>query len=319
MNELGQNWELLNVSEVKMSIPDYQSCMLPLLKYASSGQIYKLSEAILALSNQFGLSQEERATLLPSGTQYIIANRVGWARTYLKKAGLLSDPKRGFFQITERGQELLKTNPAKIDTKFLSRYDEFNAFKLKNIPKPPANEPPIDHPSYATPEEALEYGYQKLTENLSDEVLGEIMSCSPAFFERLVVELLVKMGYGGSLKEAASIVGKSGDAGIDGIIKEDKLGLDAIYIQAKRWESVVGRPEIQKFVGALDGQKARKGIFITTSSFTKDAIDYAKGTTVKVVLIDGDTLASLMIENNLGISTTMVYEIKHVDSDYFEE
>ena len=302
-----------------MAIPDYQSCMLPLLKYASDGQTHKLSEAILVLSNQFGLSQEERATLLPSGTQFIISNRVAWARTYLKKAGLLSDPKRGFFKITDRGLELLKTNPMKIDTKYLGRYDEFNAFKQKVSLKAPSVEQPLEHPIYATPEEALEYGYQKLSENLSEELLEKIMSCSPSFFERLVVELLVKMGYGGSLKEAASIVGKSGDAGIDGLIKEDKPGLDAIYIQAKRWDAVIGRPEIQKFVGALDGQRARKGIFLTTSSFTKEAIEYAKGTTAKVVLIDGATLADLMIENNLGISTTMVYEIKHVDSDYFDE
>jgi restriction system protein len=200
----------------------------------------------------------------------------------------------------------------------LRRYEEFNEFLQKSSTRT-IEEQVVDHPAYSTPEEALEYGYQKLTENLSDELLEQIMSCPPSFFEKLVVELLVNMGYGGSLKEAASVVGKSGDSGIDGIIKEDKLGLDAIYIQAKRWDNVVGRPEIQKFVGALDGQKARKGIFITTSSFTKDAIDYAKGTTVKVVLIDGSMLADLMMENNLGVTTTMTYEIKRVDTDYFED
>lgn len=302
-----------------MSIPDYQTCMLPLLKYASDGEAHKFTDAIDELSSVFKLTEQEREALLPSGTQFVMANRVGWARTYLKKAGLLSDPKRGQFQITDRGRDLLKTNPKEISTKFLQQYEEFNEFQRKARTKSVQEEPEVDHPSYATPEEALEYGYQKLTENLSDELLEKIMTCSPAFFERLVVELLVKMGYGGSLKEAASIVGKSGDAGIDGIIKEDKLGLDAIYIQAKRWDSVVGRPEIQKFVGALDGQKARKGIFITTSSFTKEAIEYAKNTTVKVVLIDGDRLANLMIENSLGVSTTQTYEIKKVDSDFFEE
>jgi restriction system protein len=293
--------------------------MLPLLKFASDGTPHRLQDAIASLSDQFNLSKSEREELLPSGTQFVMANRVGWARTYLKKAGLLFDPKRSFFQITERGLELLKSNPKEVNTKFLRQYDEFNQFQKKTNIKHTQDEFEPNQTTYPTPEEALEYGFQKLTENLSEEILSKIMSCSPAFFERLVIELLVKMGYGGSLKEAANIVGKSGDAGIDGIIKEDKLGLDAIYIQAKRWDSVVGRPEIQKFVGALDGQKARKGIFITTSGFSKEAIEYAKNTTVKVVLVDGERLAELMIENNLGVSTAMTYEIKKVDSDYFEE
>ena len=300
-----------------MAIPDYQTCMLPLLKYASDGKIHKLADAISAISDQFNLTTEERETLLPSGTQILIANRVAWAKTYLKKAGLLTDPKRAHFQITDRGRALMKENPSEINSKSLRKYEEFNEFQNKSNQKI-HEEKAIDYPVYSTPEEALEYGYQKLTENLTDELIKQIMSCPPPFFERLVVELLVKMGYGGSLKEAAKVVGKSGDAGIDGIIKEDKLGLDAIYIQAKRWDGVVGRPEIQKFVGALDGQKARKGIFITTSSFTKEAIEYAKGTTVKVVLIDGERLADLMIENNLGVTTTMTYEVKRVDTDYFE-
>lgn len=302
-----------------MSIPDYQTCMLPLLQFAGDGEAHRLNDAIQALAVKFKLSKAEREELLPSGTQAVISNRIGWARTYLKKAGLLSDPKRGHFQITDRGRELLKTNPKEINSKFLRQYEEFNEFQRKSNVKATPDESTPDNPSYATPEEALEYGYQKLAENLSDEILEKIMSCSPAFFERLVVELLVKMGYGGSFKEAASIVGKSGDAGIDGVIKEDKLGLDTIYIQAKRWGTVVGRPEIQKFVGALDGQKARKGIFITTSSFTSEAREYAKGTTAKVVLIDGESLAGLMMENNLGVATIMSYEIKRVDSDYFDD
>lgn len=302
-----------------MSIPDYQACMLPLLFFAADGKEHKLPDAISALSDQFKLTAEERAEILPSGTQFIMANRVGWARTYLKKAGLLSDPKRGYFQITDRGKNLLKSKPEEVNTKFLRQYEEFNEFQRKSNGKEQVEDKETDHSAYSTPEEALEYGYEKLTENLSDEILEKIMSCSPSFFERLVVELLVKMGYGGSYKEAASIVGKSGDGGIDGIIKEDKLGLDAIYIQAKRWDSVVGRPEIQKFAGALLGQKAHKGIFITTSSFTKDALDYAKGLDAKIVLIDGEKLTTLMIENNLGVNTTLTYQIKRVDSDYFEE
>lgn len=293
--------------------------MLPLLNYARDGNPHKLSDAIESLSNDFGLSREEKEALLPSGTQTIIANRIGWARTYMKKACLLSDPKRGYFQITDRGRELLETNPAAINSKMLRRYDEFNEFQHKSNARVHQEDEEDEEANYATPEEALEYGYQKLTENLADEILHSIMSCSPGFFEQLVVELLVKMGYGGSYKEAASIVGKSGDGGIDGIIKEDKLGLDAIYIQAKRWSSSVGRPEIQKFAGALLGQKAHKGIFITTSSFSNDALEYVKNIDAKVVLIDGSQLASLMIDNNLGVNTVHVYEIKKVDSDYFEE
>ena len=302
-----------------MPIPDYQSCMLPLLNYARDGNPHKLSDAIESLSNDFGLSRDEREALLPSGTQTIIANRIGWARTYMKKECLLSDPKRGYFQITDRGRELLETNPAAVSSKMLRQYDEFNEFQHKSNAKVQQEDEEGEEANYATPEEALEYGYQKLTENLADEILHSIMSCSPGFFEQLVVELLVKMGYGGSYKEAASIVGKSGDGGIDGIIKVDKLGLDAIYIQAKRWSSSVGRPEIQKFAGALLGQKAHKGIFITTSSFSNDALEYVKNIDAKVVLIDGSQLASLMIDNNLGVNTVHVYEIKKVDSDYFEE
>lgn len=302
-----------------MAIPDYQSCMLPLLAFASDGQEHSIVEAVERLCDQFKLTLDEREALLPSGTQFIISNRVAWARTYMKKAGLLTNPRRGHFQITDRGRELLKKRPSSIGTKDLRQYEEFQEFQRKSNQKGAIEDQGEEHSAHSTPEEALEYGYQKLTENLSDELLEKIMTCSPAFFERLVIELLVKMGYGGSLKEAASIVGKSGDAGIDGIIKEDKLGLDAIYIQAKRWENVVGRPEIQKFAGALLGQKARKGIFITTSGFTKEATDYVNGIEAKIVLIDGDKLTKLMIENSLGISTVQNYEIKRVDSDYFDE
>jgi restriction system protein len=304
-----------------MSIPDYQACMLPLLLFASDGEEHGMAEAVERLSEQFGLSQEEREELLPSGTQFVISNRVGWARTYMKKAGLLTDPRRGHFRITDRGKELLKKKPASLSATDLRQYEEFKEFKEfqhKSNKREALGDQDEERSGYSTPEEALEYGYQKLTENLSDELLEKIKTCSPAFFERLVVELLVKMGYGGSLKEAASVVGKTGDAGIDGIIKEDKLGLDAIYVQAKRWEGVVGRPEIQKFAGALLGQKAKKGIFITTSGFTKEATDYVKDIDAKIVLLDGDRLTKLMIEHNLGISSVQVYEVKRVDSDYFE-
>jgi restriction system protein len=302
-----------------VSIPDYQSCMLPLLLFASDGEVHSIAEAVEKLSDQFKLTPAEREELLPSGTQFIISNRIAWARTYLKKAGLLTDPRRSHFQITDRGRELLKKKPSSVSTKDLREYAEFNEFQHKSNQRGSIEDQGEDHSTYSTPEEALEYGFQKLTENLSDDLLEKIKACSPAFFERLVVELLVKIGYGGSLKEAASIVGKSGDAGIDGIIKEDKLGLDAIYVQAKRWEGTVGRPEIQKFAGALLGQKARKGIFITTSGFTKEAADYVTSIDAKIVLIDGDRLTRLMIEHNLGIDTVQTYEIKRVNSDYFED
>jgi restriction system protein len=301
-----------------VSIPDYQSCMLPLLEFASDGQEHSMAEAADKLAGPFKLTEAERSELLPSGTQFVISNRIGWARTYLKKAGLLSDPRRSHFLITDRGRELLATKPKSVGVKDLKRYPEFNEFQRKSNKKEEAEGQEEEQSSYSTPEEALEYGYQKLTENLADELRERIMACQPSFFERLVVELLVKMGYGGSLKEAAKVVGKSGDGGIDGIIKEDKLGLDAIYVQAKRWEGVVGRPEIQKFAGALLGQKAKKGIFITTSGFSREAIDYVNGIDAKIVLIDGDKLTKFMIEHDLGINTIQVYEIKRVDSDYFE-
>jgi restriction system protein len=301
-----------------MAIPDYQAFMLPLLRLAEDGKEHKVSDAIDALSDTFGLSDEEKEALLPSGTQTIIYNRIGWARTYLHKAGLLNTPQRGYFQITGRGRELLKQKPEEINIDTLNRYDEFKSFRAAHKDKA-ANRVKNEVDNYGTPEEALEYGYQRINENLSEELLKTVKSCSPAFFERLVVDLLVKMGYGGSRKEAGEVLGKSGDGGIDGIIKEDKLGLDIIYVQAKRWENVVGRPEIQKFAGALLGQKARKGIFITTSGFTGEAVDYAKNLETKVILMDGCSLADLMIEYGLGVSVLANYEIKEIDTDYFME
>lgn len=298
-------------------IPDYQTCMLPLLKYAADKKEHKLADAVEDLSDQFGLTAEERKELLPSKTQEIIFNRIGWARTYMKKAGLLEDTRRGVFRITERGQAVLAENLERLSTKYLRRFEEFNEFQKKHNEKDSKDE--NEAISEATPEEMLEAGYTKLSENLVDDILVNIAQCSPSFFEHLVVDLLVHMGYGGSFSEAAQVVGKSGDEGIDGIIKEDKLGLDTIYIQAKRWKGVVGRPEIQKFAGALLGQKASKGVFITTSSFTKEAEEYAASVDRKVVLIDGQKLASLMIEHNVGISTVRTFEIKRIDSDYFEE
>lgn len=297
-------------------IPDYQTCMLPLLKYAEDKNEHKFSDAVEYLSDEFALTKEERKELLPSKTQDVITNRIAWARTYLKKAGLLEDTRRGYFKITERGLSVLSENLEKLSTKYLQKFDEFITFREKHTEKDTSSE--MELTIEATPEEMLETGFAKLSENLIDDLLAKIGESSPSFFEHLVVDLLVHMGYGGSFSEAAQVVGKSGDEGIDGIIKEDKLGLDTIYIQAKRWKGVVGRPEIQKFAGALLGQKASKGVFITTSSFTKEAEEYVSSVDRKVVLIDGTKLATLMIEHNVGISTVRTFEIKRIDSDYFE-
>ena len=308
-----------------MAIPDYQTCMLPFLRFLSDNKEHSLREAEEALGETFNLSAVERAELLPSGQQGIFKNRIGWARTYLKKACLVEAPKRGVFKITDRGLKILSTNPVRIDGKFLVQFPEFMEFKGMSKPTnelatvSEATEAVAVAAATATPEESIELAYQGLREQLAQELLSAILSCSPIFFEQLVVDLLVKMGYGGSRRDAGERIGQTGDGGIDGIIKEDRLGLDAIFIQAKRWQGSVGRPEIQKFVGALQGQRARKGVFITTSIFTADAIDYASRIDTKVVLLDGKALSALMIDFDVGVSVSASYVVKRVDSDYFEE
>ena len=302
-----------------MPIPDYQSCMLPLLHFASDEQEHSLRDSIDGLAQHFVLSDAEQNELLPSGQQFTFTNRVSWAATYMKKAGLLSPTRRSHFKITQRGLDVLQENPSFINVKFLKRYSEFLDFQNKkgddkNVVMANATES-----EEQTPEEAIETAYVRVRSDLASDLIQQIMACSPTFFERLVVDLLVKMGYGGSRKDAGRAVGKSNDGGIDGIINEDRLGLDVIYIQAKRWEGVVGRPEIQKFVGALQGQRAKKGIFITTSDFTNEAVQYASMIENKVVLINGETLATLMMDFNVGVSPIRAYEIKRIDSDYFIE
>ena len=303
-----------------MPIPSYEACMLPLMRIAEDAKEHRFKDSVEAISDQFKLTTDERQQLLPSGAAFLINNRISWARTYLTKAGLLSKPERGYFQITPRGSEFLINNPNGINSRMLRQFDEFNEFNGKKVEKSGISAS-SEHGtgSIITPQEEIESGYAAIKSTLAAELITLIKSVSSSRFENLVVELLVRMGYGGSFKEAASVVGRSGDAGIDGIIKEDKLGLDAIYIQAKKWESVVGRPEIQKFAGALLGQKAKKGIFITTSSFTDEAKNYVKNIDAKIILIDGNGLTELMIENNLGVSIQNIYEIKRIDSDYFEE
>jgi len=303
-----------------MPIPDFQTIMLPLLQFASDGKEHSIHDATESLAKQFSLSEEDESKLLPSGQQPIFYNRVGWARTYLKKARLVDDPRRGYFRITNRGKEVLQRNPNRIDMKYLREFPEYIEFRETTRDESETSQVE-DNLDELTPEEALEEAYQKIRDDLSDDVLKAVISSSPGFFEKLVVELLVKMGYGGSRRDAARAVGRSGDEGIDGIIDEDRLGLDTIYIQAKKWkeESAVGRPEIQKFVGALQGQRAKKGIFITTTRFTEEAKKYAANIDTKIVLIDGKRLANLMIDHNVGVSEQTTYEIKSLDSDYFGE
>ena len=298
-----------------MAIPGYQSFMLPLLQLSGDKKEHRTRESAAILADRFGLSDQEKTAKLPSGNN-VIHNRVGWAATYLKKCNLLESTKRGYFQITERGLKILNEKPEIIDNKYLERFSEYQEFRnTRKSNKIEQSDVIADN----TPEEILELAHDEIIQDLAQELLSTVKECSPNFFELLVIDLLVKMGYGGSRRDAGQAIGKSGDEGIDGIIKEDKLGLDVIYIQAKRWENVVSRPEIQKFAGALQGQRAKKGIFITTSYFSKEAEEYASKIDSKIVLIDGQKLGQLMIENNIGVSTTATYEVKKIDIDYFEE
>lgn len=307
-----------------MAIPDYQSVMLPLLRFAAEQkEEISTGEAVETLATQLGLSDSDLKEMLPSGVQPTFMNRVGWASTYMKKAGLLESTRRGYYQITQHGLELLKKNPTNINVKLLKQYPEFQAFQqlkgTRSGEKKSWSEQAADIES-ATPSEVLERAYENLRNELADELIEKLKKASPSFFERIVVELLVKMGYGGSRADAGKAIGRSGDGGIDGIIKEDKLGLDVVYIQAKRWDTnSVGRPDVMQFAGALQAQKATKGIFIATSRFTDDARNYVSQIGSKVVLIDGDQLSQLMIDHDVGVSTISLYPVKKIDADYFEE
>lgn len=303
-------------------IPDYQTIMLPLLTTMSDEKVHRLRDLVEVLSDRFNLTEMERNELLPSGTQAIFDNRVGWAKFYLEKASLLKTEKRGFYRITDLGKNFVASKPQTLRTRDLEKFSAFRDFR-QSIPQngelQNANIESHESTDNKTPEEALEYAYQKLKNDLSRDLLETIKGCSPAFFEKLVVDMLTKMGYGGSRKDAGQALGKTGDGGIDGIIKEDKLGLDTIYIQAKRWESVVPVREIRDFAGALLSKKARKGIFITTSGFPPSAFEFVKSIEHKIVLIDGQQLTDLMFEFNVGLSNQSTYEVKKIDLDYFEE
>ncbi len=306
-----------------MSVPDFQSLFIPVLKFASDGNEHSLGETIEAIARQLGLNEADRDELLPSGKQRKFDNRVSWARTYLQKALLLSSPGRSKFRITERGIKVLKDNPSQINVKFLRQFPEFVAFHTHTdregkIEESNHTTQEILEKTSQTPQEILEASYQSLRQTLAQELLERIKNSPPKFFESLVVDLLVAMGYGGSRKDAGQAIGQVGDGGIDGIIKEDKLGLDAIYLQAKRWEGTVGGPVVQGFAGALIGKKARKGVFITTSNFSQQARIFASGTeNLKIILIDGEQLAQLMIDHDVGVTEESRYIVKKVDLDYF--
>lgn len=299
-----------------MAIPDFQSLFLPLLELTGDQKVHRMSEAIDSLAGKFQLAEDEKKELLPSGRQAKFTNRVAWARAYLKAACLLENVGRGEFRITDRGLEVLKTKPASLDIRSLKQFQEFRDFQSKAPVTPPPPEGNVIQPD-PTPEELLESGYQAVRQVLRVDLLQRVRNVPPEFFEKLVVDLLVAMGYGGSRKDAGQAVGKAGDGGIDGIIKEDKLGLDVVYVQAKRWKDTVGRPAVQAFAGSLEGHRARKGVFITTSEFSKDAHDYVNRIEKKIVLIDGEQLAQFMIDHGIGVTEVASYNVKKVDADYF--
>jgi restriction system protein len=304
-----------------MAIPSYETLMQPFMQLLSDRKEHNTKELIESLSKHFKLSKEDREALLEKSQKLVFDNRVGWAKTYLAKAKLIEYTKRSHFRITQRGIKAVNVKNLIIDNKHLKQFSEFNEFQT--LKKPPKNKMVEDVKTAKqsiTPEESLEKAYREIRDNLARELLRKVVSLTPSQFEKLVVELLVKMGYGGSIQDAGKAIGKTNDEGIDGVIKEDVLGIDKIYIQAKKWKTgtSIGRPELQKFMGALAGQGATKGIFITTSYFSKEALDYNPAN-VRIVRIDGTTLAQYMIDYNLGVSTTINYEVKRIDTDYFDE
>ena len=312
-----------------MNIPDFQTLMLPLLEALADGGEHLVRDVREKIAAKFALGPAEREALLPSGRQPIFDYREGWAKTYLAKAGLVSSVRRGVYQITDRGRSVVASRPERVDAAYLGQFPEFEEFRRKSDDepsdagsRPKANAGPFDvaaTPATSTPQESMDIAYQQLRRAIEAELLAAVKGASFRFFERLVVELLVKMGYGGSLKDAGRAIGRSGDDGLDGIIKEDHLGLDAIYVQAKRWERTVGRPEVQAFAGSLEGVRGRKGVFITTSTFSADAREYVARIEKKIVLVDGAQLASLMTDFDIGVTLVSTYHVKRVDGDYFSE
>lgn len=299
-----------------MPLPDFQAVMLPVLRLLADGVDHTSQEMLELVAREFSLTEDELAQRLPSGQQTTISNRVAWARSHMKAANLLESPQRGVYRITARGRQALAENPSPIGMAFLMRYPEYVAFrqpKSSERQKEPVSEPNDER----TPDDLMNAGNRQLRAALVLELREQVAAMAPAAFEKLVVDLLMAMGYGGPQEDAGLVVGRGGDEGIDGVIKQDRLGLETIYIQAKRWQNVVGRPEIQRFAGALQGQRARKGVFITTSAFTREAEQYATAIQTTIVLVNGDQLAELMIDHDIGVASVKEYKIKRVDSDYF--
>lgn len=304
-----------------MAIPDFQACMLPVMQRAADGAEHRVADLYQYLAAQFGLTEGDLAEQLPSGRAPLFYNRVAWAVFHLRKAGLLETPRRSYVRVTAAGRDAIQHKPDRIDLKFLKKYPAFVEFRAKKSDDSDSGgeaEELVDAVS-ATPRELLERSYQQLRAELASDISQALKSSDPAKLERIVVELLVCMGYGGNLADAGRAIGRSGDEGIDGVIKEDHLGLDNIYVQAKKWEGTVGRPEIQKFAGALQGQRARKGVFITTSEFSREAREFVQRIDAKIVLIDGKSLCDLMIDFNVGVNPTERFELKRIDLDFFSD
>jgi len=303
-----------------VAVPDFQWWYLPLLQQLADGQAHRMADLYERLADVAGLSEDDRAQRLPSGAQLTYRNRIGWARSFMNKAGLVASPGRALVQITDRGRKAMASNPDHIDNRYLRQFPEFVEW-MRQSNKGSVQTSATVHTEDSeteTPLEVLERIYQKLNTELAEELLDRVKQGTPAFFEKVVVDLLLAMGYGGSHEDAGRTVGKSGDGGIDGVINEDRLGLDIIYLQAKRWESSVGRPVVQAFAGSLEGVRAKKGVLITTSGFTSDAREYVKHIEKRIILIDGAQLAEYMIRYNVGVAAEVRYEVKRMDGDYFE-
>jgi restriction system protein len=304
-----------------MAIPDYQTLMRPVLDVLSDGRERPIAELRNVIAKRFNLTEEDLRERVPSGQKPLFNDRLSWAVSYLTQAGALARVRRGVYRINDRGQRLLRENASRVDVTILDQFPEFQAFRARSSTtssKKSGRGSSDDDDS--TPEESLEEAFQRLRGTIEAELLQQVKSASPEFFEQLVVQLLVAMGYGGTLKDAGKAIGKSGDGGIDGIIKEDRLGLEVIHIQAKRWDNkTVGRPDVQSFAGSLDGVRAKKGIFITTSNFSADAHTYVDRIDKRIVLIDGDQLTTLMYDFGIGVTPTATYAVKRVDIDFFGE
>ena len=301
-----------------MNVPKYFEMHKPILQFLSDQQIHTLKEIKQYVAKEFKLTERDMEEMLPSGRQTYFSNRIGWARTYLKKAGLIDSPAKASFRITLEGQAVLAENPLVIDNHFLSRYESFREFTRPTMSEnTQAQENGQNESDSETPDDVFENAFEKINQGLADDILTEVMKLTPVAFEHLVLDLMKKMGYG-TFANAAAMTATTGDEGIDGIIMEDKLGFDLIYVQVKRWdpEHIVGRPDVQAFVGAIAG-KGGKGLFVTTSKFSKQAIDYAKNQ--HVILMDGEKLAYYMIEHDFGVSTKKTFAIKAIDTDLFED